>query len=357
VDRAQLEAWERESGQHVWVLDALARRYLSKKEYADAERCLRERIKLSADQNAFEHLADLFKQQGDEERWRTTLEECLQFPDYGLSHAWVRARIARHYMDKRQYAKARPYAEQAAGTWASWAMSCTSECLEALHEWDSSEEWVKNDASRYPDSRLNWYFWCRRTGHGDAENAKRLAQQMVDEYSARNPPAKQDWIAIFYLLSGDRKSAFKAFQAEYDQSHSYWSGLHVVLLADEFEDRETRDRVMAFLIKGGIPDQTASTYALAKFTVLLEDAYESKIAKLDLTALDAILTAASENQRMDLSYFAARYLALRGQIEDSERSLKRCYASTEISQLNRTLAAAELVDAGNTADDLKGPND
>jgi hypothetical protein len=91
--------------------------------------------------------------------------------------------------------------------------------------------------------------------------------------------------------------------------------------------------------------------------VLLHDAIHADNGELDLTAVDEVLDATSENSRMDLAYFAARYLALRDRNEGSARYLKRCYASTEISQLNRTLAGAELMDAGNKADELKGPND
>jgi hypothetical protein len=235
-------------------------------------------------------------------------------------------------------------------------MSCASECLEALHEWDASEVWMRNNAVRYPSERLVWYFWCRRTGQGDLDAAKRVAQELVDEYTARNPPAKQDWIGIFHLLDGDRRQAYEAFQAEHTQRRTYWSGFHVILLADEFGDTTTRDRVLNFLVGAGVPDPTASIFPHAKFAVLLDAAYRGS-GELDLEALDKVLDAAAENPRMDIAYFAARYLALHGRAEDSERYLKRCYASTEVSQLNRTLAAAELLESGYRLAELKGPND
>lgn len=187
--------------------------------------------------------------------------------------------------------------------------------------------------------------------------AKTMAQDLVDEYSSRNPPFRQDWVGVFHLLNGERKSAYDAFQAEYGQSQSYWSGFHAILLADEFGDSNARDGVLNYFIKYGVPDPTTSTYALAKFAVLLHDAYHGGNGNLDLTALDEVLDKATENQRMDITYFTARYLALRDRAEDCERYLKRCYASTEISQLNRTLAASELLDAGHEVDDLKGPDD
>ena len=225
-------------------------------------------------------------------------------------------------------------------------MSSYSECLEALQEWEASEQWVRNSALRYPNQRLFWYLWCRRTGHGDLEAAKRTALLFVEEHSARNPPDRQDWIGIFHLLNGERKRAYEAFQTEHSQTRSYWSGFHVVLLADEFGEPIVRDRVMSFLTKSGVPDRTASTYSLAKFAVLLHDAYHDDKGALDLAALDVILDAATENERMDFAYFAAKYLLLRGRREDAERYLKQCYATNEITQLNRTLAGAELLDAG-----------
>ena len=341
----------------VKCLTRYAQRHIAKKEFGDAERCLKKRIELSADLKGYEQLAEVYRQQGDDEKWIATLERSLEFPDYGLSHASIQVRIAKHFMSKRQYAEARPYAEQAAQTWAGWAMSCASECLEALHEWHASEEWVKNETWRYPSTRLLWYFWCRRTGRGDVDAAKEVAQKLVDEYSSRNPPAGQDHVGIFHLLNGDRKRAYEAFQSEQSQSRSYWSGFHVILLADEFGETHVRDRILNTFVKAGVPDPSSSTYTHAKFAVLLHDAYHDDKQELDLKALDEVLKGAAENQRMDTAYFAARFLALHGRPDDSERYLKRCYASTEVSQLNRTLAGAELTDAGHSSDELQGPND
>lgn len=193
--------------------------------------------------------------------------------------------------------------------------------------------------------------------HGDAASAKQLAQQFVDELNAHSPPDMQDRVGIFYLLAGERKKAYDAFRADHNKSHSYWSGLHVVLLADEFGDDATRDSVLNFLVQSGVPDRSASMYGLAKLAVFLHDAYASEDGDLDLSAVDDALAASIENVRMDASYFAARYLALRGRAEDAKRYLEECYASTDVTQLNRTLAGADLVDAGGDAEQLKGPGD
>jgi hypothetical protein len=115
--------------------------------------------------------------------------------------------------------------------------------------------------------------------------------------------------------------------------------------------------MLEFFVKSALPEPTSPAFPIAKFSLLLGDAYRGGKGELDLQALEKVLDAATENRRADIMYFAARYLALRGRAEESLRYLKRCYASTKVGQLNRTLAAAELLDSGHQLEELKGPNE
>ena len=66
------------------------------------------------------------------------------------------------------WAKAQPYAEAAAQTWAGWAMQCAVRCYEGMKDWERAELWVRRLSERYPDSSLRaWLNFCKRTGHGD----------------------------------------------------------------------------------------------------------------------------------------------------------------------------------------------
>lgn len=51
----------------------------------------------------------------------------------------MRVDIARHFMGRKEWDKARPYADAAAQTYAGWAMLCAAECYEGLEDWDKAE--------------------------------------------------------------------------------------------------------------------------------------------------------------------------------------------------------------------------
>ena len=69
-------------------------------------------------------LAANYKAQGDLTRWQETLDSFLKTAVTGLDHARVRVEIARHFMSRGEWQKAKPYADAAAESWAAFAMEC-----------------------------------------------------------------------------------------------------------------------------------------------------------------------------------------------------------------------------------------
>ena len=123
----QVARWEKESGVSPAVLAALGWHYSQDKQYIDAERVLSRYVVLSPDRWAYRALADNFRLQGKIDRWQATLDNFLtKVEDLGLDHAQVRVEIANYYMGLGQWDKAKPYAEDAAATWAEWAMMCAA---------------------------------------------------------------------------------------------------------------------------------------------------------------------------------------------------------------------------------------
>ena len=106
------------------------------------------------------------------DRWKEALEASLKEEDLGLDHASARVEIANYYMEQKQWDKARPYAEQAAMTWAEWAMVCAGRCAEGEKDWNRAEQWYSRATQRYPSTDwAAWYFFCKRTGQGNLEAA------------------------------------------------------------------------------------------------------------------------------------------------------------------------------------------
>ena len=111
----KVPTWEKTAGNSPAFLSALGRRYSSTKQYADAEKILLRYIHESADRWAYEQLAANAKAQGDMSGWKCWLDQYLaEGDDHGLDHARVQVEIAQHYMDQKQWAQAKDYAEAAA---------------------------------------------------------------------------------------------------------------------------------------------------------------------------------------------------------------------------------------------------
>ncbi len=166
-------------------------------------------IKLSADQSAYQKLAANFKAQGNIDRWQATLDEFLNKAlDLGLDHAMVRVEIANHYMGLKQWDKARPYAEGAATSGAGWAMECAGRCAEGEKDWERAEEWYQRVAERYPDqSWAVWYFFCKRSGHGNLAAARESVDQYVTAHADHPTILSEESSGFFYWVDGRIESA------------------------------------------------------------------------------------------------------------------------------------------------------
>src|SRR5205085_80415 len=119
--KPQLAAFEKQWGDDPSFLDAVARHYAGAREPSRAARYWKRLIAVSPEQHAFRALADSYKAAGDLDKWKATLDAFLEQPDHGLEHAKVRVEIAEHFMARRDWKKALPYADAAAQTWAEWA--------------------------------------------------------------------------------------------------------------------------------------------------------------------------------------------------------------------------------------------
>ncbi len=78
------------------------------------------------------------------------------------------------------------YADEAAQTGASWALKSPPNATRCSKNGDQSEQLVHMNAERYPSEQLDWYFWCRRTGHGDEAGAQKLAEQRLPQLATSN---------------------------------------------------------------------------------------------------------------------------------------------------------------------------
>jgi hypothetical protein len=346
--QSRMKQWESEYGAHPVVSKALTSSYLKRDQLADAQRCAQQYVAKAPDHWGFATLANTFWKQKQPEKWKQTLEESLNHEDFSLAHARTRVSIAQYHMASGQWAEALPYADAAAQSGATWALVCASECHEALQHWEQSHELIRSNAQRYSGQEFTWYFWCRRTGHGDASAAEKLAAQRADKLLRGNTPNGQDHAGTFYVLAQMNELAQAAFKKAFDSSGNPYSAVHLALLAEQAGNADARDLALAGAIDRG-PQYRTHTGGTDAMSVLmakwLQTTYRQPAdAAVDLDGLESLLTQGEAGEKVNNLYFAARYFQMRGNPDLARKYLNRCLAQPARARWSYTLASALIRD-------------
>ncbi|MCE5269601.1 MAG: hypothetical protein LLG00_17120 [Planctomycetaceae bacterium] len=232
--------WEMAGERFPAILQALGSHYAKAGRYADSERCLRAAVDIMPTYAGYVMLADTYKKQNKMQEWKSTLEEYLNHPDYGLSHAMVCAEIARYHMARDEWKKALPYAEGAAECYSAWGLLTAAECHEALHHWKEAETLYRAESERYSGNwRFSWYLFCVRTGHGDIKAARHLTLGSMTPESEHPADGQQDSSvprAFYYLLENQSEKAMTALDRVFQTGSEPAIGVVAALLHKELKD-------------------------------------------------------------------------------------------------------------------------
>jgi tetratricopeptide (TPR) repeat protein len=349
-ERAQplVAEWQKDpvTGDAPALLAALARQATKAGQIDDAQHALERYIRQAPEYWAYEMLAKNYKTRNDLTRWKSTLEEFLQRgEDPGLAHARVQVEIARYFMELQQWDEAKPYAEAAAeNSGAGWAMLCAAECNEALGEFDRAEYWCKNQSERYPGAFLEWFLFCKRTGHGDVAAATQLAKEALKQasgprvfvgqvngptlfYDLTNEPAQG--LAYLQRLAATPAAAQRApaaapsimkaagaplegppvGQRVLTRFPIWVERLYLAYFADALDDEKLRDEFWAQVAASG-PSVAARSAALFR------EALDPGAKPFDRKVFEALLASTDSESQAWLRYFAGRFLQRHGKIED-----------------------------------------
>jgi tetratricopeptide (TPR) repeat protein len=344
-----LVEWEQRYLQRPGMQKALGSAYLEIEEFDDAERCLTRALKLAPDQVIYEQLAAVYAARGDRTKWKATLDEFLTKPDYRLSHAQVRVKIAEYYMDQQQWNEALPYALDAAESGAAWAMKAASRCYEGLRDYDESEKWLLRIVERYRDSEYSWYEWCHRTGHGDLKAARAAIEARIKRNDIWADGESPYLAGLFYVAEHRPEQAYPIYARIQQTNHDPWAGMFAALLADELKRPADRDAALRLIAATGSKYETngrqrKSLIALAK---LWSETLATPNKKLDLAAVKQLREKAGFD-RSNFSYFAGRIAQSQGDAEEGKELLVVCAQSTKTirtSMLARALLREQGVKA------------
>ncbi len=321
----RLAQWEKESADSPGVIGVLARRAVAQERTDDAGRLLERYVRLSPDAWAFEALAKIYKDRGDRERWKAALDEFLEAPDEtGLEHARIRVEIANDLMDRQQWKDAWPYAEAAAATWAAWAMRPAQRCAEGMGDLDTAELWYRREAERYPHSWAVWFMFCKRTGHGDVEAARALAEQVLqmlgDRPDVSRPEIVQsDWLGFYYWLTDRPGKALDPLRRAYQSKPGPPECTYPLLVADQVGDRAARDECLqTFRDRHG----TQSPKSRQVLDLLFSKDAAGGAPSPDLKAIDAILESIRPEIRGNTAFPVGVFLANHARPELARKYLR-----------------------------------
>ena len=344
-------AQEWEKSDEPFVLLELARRYGTLDRLDDAERCLQRAIELGHEQNAYRELASIYKRQGKMDQWLETLEAFLEQPDYGLEHATVNKDIAWHFIHNRKFAKALPYAESAASSGSEFGLSVAACCYEALQNWEQAETMARSTTSRYRNAWIVWYAFCKRTGHGDLEAARRMAQLAVTQIESQSDDSHA-YVAMYYVLEEKPELALKHYDGLGKKNIDTSNDMHALLLAIELEDEDKQAQAIGRLNTLGPKFNPSRKTLLAIGKLIAADAAQEERGQLDMNQVDQLLRQIESYDGTNALYFLGRYHELCGKQELAERFYRDGMTSTSINFGSRTLCGARLHAAGMRPDDF-----
>ncbi len=339
--KREVPAWRAKVGDAPALIGALGRKHFERKEYDEAEKDLKRYMELCPDLWVYERLASCYEARGDRERWKATLDDYLaNTEDSGLQHAKVRVQLANYLMTRERWADAKKYAEPAAETWAGWAMICASRCNEGLEDWERAELWIRRTAERYPTSNwAAWYLFCKRTGHGDVEAARAMAEEYLTAVEGRPDLAGPHQLGFFQWATGAPKKALENLEKAEAAKPSPLHAFSAMLLADELGDKVRRDRMLNELC-AKFQDRVPRMVALAG--MIREAHTDGGEHPLDLAAVDKVLERMPANMRGNAEFLIGRYQLNRGQPESARKYLQYASSAPETQAWLKVIAVDSL---------------
>ncbi len=350
-ERDELEQYRERFSDHPLFVRNLARSLVEHGPIEDAQQVLRKDIDLSNDRWAYERLAETHLEQGDEDAWLRVLDDYLAHgEESALNKPMVARTIAYHFNVQGRFDKAEPYARRAAGSGAAWGMRVLAETYEGMGQYAQAERLLRRMHERYDASRYTWYWFVRRTGHGDADAAAQMARTS-HAFRGHRPRHRDDWRrALFLYMEGELDQAVENTRTAYESLPDPSMAIQLVHYAQLLDRPELEQQYLDALLATE-PHQRfgVSRHAILPVIRYLEPALRGEAeAKPDPEEIDRLL----EDFELDasdviaVSYLTARLLDFAGHEQLARRYWRRCVAPTLVAELHQTLAHWELRQRG-----------
>ncbi|QDV20968.1 Tetratricopeptide repeat protein [Gimesia panareensis] len=320
------------------VLTAVANRYLADQNDTQAEEVLKRRIEIAPDHETYTSLANLYYNRGEKEKWKETLETALELTSLGLENASIRSKLAYYHMHRGEWEQAKPLAVQAAMSYSAWGLLTAAYCYEGLGELEQAEQYHRACSMQYAGSATGWYFFCVRTGYGDIDSARQVAEQRL----LANPSTTDFYLTmelgVFQLTQGLKSKAFDTLLATYQKHNDGYCGLLAALIADDLELHDERDDLLKQI--AGMWNQDFGKAELANiFQTLLQNPDQME---WNANRFQSLLVQIQDGSPTNFYYFAGKFLEQHGQEKWANIYLQSAATSSATNKYNCMLAAQHL---------------
>ncbi len=345
-----LKKWEEEASDHPRVLQVLSREYDRRKQNEDMVRCLKRAIESAPDFASYRMLANVYANQGKGEEYVRLLEESLKLPDYALWHGKINQDIAEHYMRKVQWSKALPYAEKAAETYSGWGLLCAAHCYERLKRWDEAEELYKACTLRYQGSEFNWYFFCKRTGKGALNEAKKPIANYLGRQQLKSSTGDLEnsfSLSFFYVLEKQPEKALAVVRNKSLSGTNRWDAFWAASLADRLGDVETRDAAWKIILADEKSEKLSMPKEMIALANMMAEDANNKTSKIDLKEASEICAKLDATSQALFNYYLAKHLDMRKKKKDAIVFWKKSVGfPLTIEKFTHVLSLTELREHG-----------
>ena len=183
---------------------------------------------------------------------------------------------------------------------------------EAKKDWARAETWYRRDAERYPEnSWAVWYFFCKRTGHGDMKAARESVEQYVTARADRPDLLNPEYAACYFWFDGNVDKAKEAFRKAVEKTASFSATLSLAMIANDENDTAATPCSNDIVTKRAAEGPNSA--AMCK---LLLDTVLSPSGKkpFDAAAADRLIDKVTNDKKAGLRFLAGWFLKNHGDV-------------------------------------------
>ena len=328
-------------GEHPEATYLFAEAFIAKGNQELAMKALKHMSEVDGSPWGYVKLAEVYKQAGDQKKWRETLDSLLEQTDQDISHANARVEIANERMDQGQFDEATPYADAAAEFYSEKGLRCGFQCADGKGDDKKAERYVRALVERYPSTLLEWYFWCQRSGKGDIEAARRAMRRALPQLQAAQAPEAKSLLAAIRSLDGDEEGSLQAWNTCYELRPTTTAAIMIALAYQKKGDNTHRDEWLKKAASAEPPDAELPP-RLAELSKLMQSDLKSPDDSAFIKKVEELSQNLPTAPAGIVRYVAGRFLQQSGRIEQAKPLLKETAAWSRTPTIFTALAAKFL---------------